>query len=71
MSVDNRWGEMPAQITDDMLETFAVVGTHDEIVDKLKAAHGDYATSISFDIATPTGEDEEMLTGMVADLQQN
>lgn len=69
MSVDNRWGEMPAQITDDMLETFAVVGTHDEIVDKLKAAHGDYATSISFDIATPTGEDEEMLAGMVADLQ--
>ena len=70
MSVDNRWGEMPAQITDDMLETFAVVGTYDEIVDKLKAAHGDYATSISFDIATPTGEEEEMLAGMVAELQR-
>ena len=68
MSVDNRWGEMPNQITDDMLETFAVIGTHDEIVDKLKKAHGDYATSISFDIPTPTGEDEEMLAGMVSEL---
>ena len=68
MSVDNRWGEMPAQITDDMLETFAVVGTHDEIVDKLKEAHGDYATSISFDIPTRTGEDEEMLSGLLAEL---
>ena len=68
MSVDNRWGEMPNQITDDMLETFAVIGTHDEIVDKLKEAHGDYATSISFDIPTPTGEDEEMLAGMVSEL---
>ena len=69
MSVDNRWGEMPGQITDDMLETFAVIGTHDEIVDKLKEAHGDYATSISFDIPTATGEDEEMLAGMVSELQ--
>ena len=68
MSVDNRWGEMPGQITDDMLETFAVIGTHDEIVDKLKEAHGDYATSISFDIPTATGEDEEMLAGMVSEL---
>ena len=71
MSVDNRWGEMPGQITDDMLETFAVVGTHDEIVDKLKEAHGDYATSISFDIPTSTGEDEEMLAGMVSELQSS
>lgn len=70
MSVDNRWGEMPGQITDDMLETFAVVGTHDEIVDKLKQAHGDYATSISFDIPTATGEDEEMLAGMITELHE-
>ena len=68
MSVDNRWGEMPGQITDDMLETFAVIGTHDEIVDKLKRAHSDYATSISFDIPTSTGEEEELVSGMVAEL---
>jgi probable F420-dependent oxidoreductase len=68
MSVDNRWGEMPGQITDDMLETFAVTGTHDEIVNKLKQAHSNYATSISFDIPTRTGEEEEMLAGMIAEL---
>ncbi|MXY20335.1 MAG: TIGR03617 family F420-dependent LLM class oxidoreductase [Dehalococcoidia bacterium] len=69
MSVDNRWPEMPNQITDDMLETFAVVGTHDQIVSKLKETHGDYATSISFDFPTSTPEDEERLAAMVAQLQ--
>ncbi len=70
MSVDNQWRDMPAQITDDMLETFAVVGTHDEVVDKLKAAHGDYATSISFDMPTRTAEEEERLSDMIARLQE-
>ena len=68
MSVDNRWPEMPDQITDDMLETFAVIGTYDEIVDKLKRAHSGYATSISFDIPTPTGAQEELLSGMLSEL---
>ncbi len=69
MSVDNRWPEMPGQITDDMLNTFAVVGTHDDIVQRLKAAHGDYADSLTFDIPTPTPADEERMAGMVAELQ--
>ena len=69
MSVDNRWPEMGGQITDDMLETFAVVGTYDQIVAKLKKAHGDYASSISFDIPTPTPEEEERLSAMIAELR--
>ena len=69
MSVDNRWPEMGAQITDDMLETFAVVGTHDQIVSKLKETHGDYATSISFDFPTSNPEEEERLAAMITELQ--
>ncbi len=69
MSVDNRWPEMGGQITDDMLETFAVVGTYDQIVAKLKETHGDYANSISFDIPTSTPEDEERLATMIAELR--
>ena len=69
MSVDNRWPEMGGQITDDMLETFAVVGTYDEIVDKLKKTHGDYATSISFDFPTSTPEEENRLAAMIAELR--
>ena len=69
MSVDNKWSEMPSQITDEMLDTFAVVGTHDQIVAKLKVAHGDYATAIGFDIPTETPEDEAMLSQMVRELQ--
>ena len=69
MSVDNRWPEMPGQITDDMLETFAVVGTHDQIVSKLKQTHGDYADSISFDFPTSNPEEEERLAAMITQLQ--
>ena len=69
MSVDNRWPEMPNQITDDMLETFAVVGTHDQIVSRLKETHGDYATSISFDFPTSTPEEEQRLAAMITQLQ--
>ena len=69
MSVDNRWPEMGQQITDDMLEAFAVVGTRDQIVAKLKETHGDYATSISFDMPTSTPEEEERLASMIAQLR--
>ena len=69
MSVDNKWAEMPSQITDEMLDTFAVVGTHDQIVAKLKEAHGDYATSIGFDIPTETPEEEATLASMIRELQ--
>jgi probable F420-dependent oxidoreductase len=69
MSVDGKWGEMPSLITDDMLDAFSVIGTHDEIVPRLKAAYGDYATSISFSIPVESPEDEDRLKGMVAELQ--
>jgi probable F420-dependent oxidoreductase len=69
MSVDGKWGEMPSLITDDMLDAFSVIGTHDEIVPRLKAAYGDYATSISFSIPVESPEDEDRLKSMVAELQ--
>ncbi len=70
MSVDNRWPEMADQITDDMLETFAVVGTYDQIAAKLKETHGDYATSISFDIPTSTPEEEKRLADIITELRR-
>ncbi|HEV7735699.1 MAG TPA: TIGR03617 family F420-dependent LLM class oxidoreductase [Candidatus Binatia bacterium] len=42
-----RWGEMGDLVTDDMLDTLAVVGTLDEIPGKLAARYGDIADRLS------------------------
>jgi alkanesulfonate monooxygenase SsuD/methylene tetrahydromethanopterin reductase-like flavin-dependent oxidoreductase (luciferase family) len=69
MSIDGKWSEMPSLITDDMVDAFSVVGTHDDIVPKLKARYGGYASSIGFDIPVESPEDEDKLKSMVAELQ--
>lgn len=69
MSVDGKWPEMGAQITDEMLNAFAVVGTYDEIVDRIKAAYGPFATSVTFSIPTRTHEDEERLKDIITKLK--
>ena len=69
MSVEGRWSEMVREVTDDMLEAFAVVGTYDDIVDKVKARYGSYATSIAFSIPVRTPQDEELLGAMIKSLQ--
>lgn len=69
MSVDGQWGEMSQEITDDMLDAFAVVGSYDKIVDNIKARYGTFAGSISFSIPTNSPEDEERLKDMVRSLK--
>lgn len=69
MSVEGKWSEMGAQITDEMLDEFAIVGAYDEIIDKVKATYGPFASSISFSIPVNSGEDEETLKDMIARLQ--
>ena len=69
MSVDGQWSEMGAQITDEMLDEFAVVGLYDDIVDKIKERYGPYAGSIGLSIPVETDEDRERLAGMVKELQ--
>ena len=69
MSVDGRWAEMSGEITDEMLETFAVTGDYDHIVDKIKERFGPYANSTTFSIPVRSPEDEERLKAMVKSLQ--
>ena len=71
MSVDGQWDDMPAQITDEMLEAFSVIGTYDEIVPRIKAAHGYYADSISlgFDVSDQSPENEGLLKEIIQELQ--
>ena len=71
MSVDNRWGEMGAEITDEMLGEFAVVGHYDSIVDQIKERFGEFDTSFSFSIPVRSPEDEERLRWMIKSLQED
>ena len=69
MSVDGQWDQMGEQVTDDMLEAFAVVGTYDSIVDNIKERYGPFASSMSFSIPVRSPADEERLREMVQRLQ--
>jgi hypothetical protein len=60
-----RWEEMPPFITDDILDTFAVVGTYDEIGHRIVERFGDWVTGIEFSIGLKDKDDERQLLGIV------
>lgn len=51
MTRENRWAEMPARIDDTMLHTIAIVGTPEEVAERLHARFGAIAGRIA--IASP------------------
>lgn len=55
-----RWDELPAMVTDDMLHTVAVIGTHDEIAAKLNERYAGRVDRIEF--STPVTNEAEALT---------
>ena len=65
-----KWDDMPKIITDEMVETFATIGTYDQIVDKVKERYGSYATQIGFTLPVENADDEIRLKEKIHDLQQ-
>ncbi|MBI1179898.1 MAG: TIGR03617 family F420-dependent LLM class oxidoreductase [Alphaproteobacteria bacterium] len=63
------WEKLPALIPDDVLDAFAVIGTHDEIGEKLTARWADTVTRIEFSIAVETEEDAEALAALAGRIQ--
>jgi probable F420-dependent oxidoreductase len=55
-----RWEEMPGLISDEMLDHYAVIGTHDEIAGKLKARFAGVASRLEF--AIPVGGETDKAT---------
>jgi len=60
-----RWEEMPKFITDDILHTYATVGTWDDIADRLHARYGRVVTHAEFSIAVASDADKARLMRMV------
>ncbi|MBI2962902.1 MAG: TIGR03617 family F420-dependent LLM class oxidoreductase [Deltaproteobacteria bacterium] len=64
-SREKRWEEMPPLISDEVLETYVVVGTHDEIAEKILARFGSLATGVEFSIPVATDSERRTLGRIV------
>jgi probable F420-dependent oxidoreductase len=69
LSKEQRWEEMPGYISDEVLHTYAVVGTYDEIADKIAERYGDFASSVEFSIPVANDHDRRRLAAMAATLR--
>lgn len=56
LSVTNGWDRMPALITDEMVRTFAAVGTYEAIGDKILERFGGFATRVVLPLPAPEHE---------------
>ena len=70
LSRAQRWEQMPALVDDAMLDTYAVIGTYDEIAGKLKARYGALATHLEFTMPLASPRDADTLRGLVAELKR-
>jgi len=60
LAARGQWGEMPKLISDEMLEAFVVVGTWDNIADKLRAKYDGLLDRVGlYRPFVPSAEDEQ------------
>ena len=68
LSVTNGWDRMPGLITDEMVHTFAAVGTYEQIGDKILERFGGFATTVGLPLPAP--EHERLLLPSLRRLQE-
>jgi probable F420-dependent oxidoreductase len=59
LSTEGRWQDMPALVTDEMLEQLALVGTFDELPGKIAERYGGLVTSVNLVFGPPYQELQE------------
>lgn len=69
LSRNQEWDEMERHVTDEMVETIAVVGTYDEIAEKVRDRYASVCTGVEFSVPVSTPDDREMLAAMVQTIQ--
>lgn len=69
LSKEQRWEELPPLVDDDVLDRFAVIGTHDEIGTRLLERFGDLITDCEFSIAVTDDDDRAALAGLARTVQ--
>jgi probable F420-dependent oxidoreductase len=56
LSMEGKWAEMASEITDEMLDEFAVVGTYDEVVSKIRERYFGVVSTLDFGFSIQTPE---------------
>ncbi|GLZ47340.1 LLM class F420-dependent oxidoreductase [Actinomycetospora sp. NBRC 106375] len=69
LSKAQRWEELPDMVDDETLHRFAVIGTHDEIGDKLLERFSSVVTDVEFSIAVRDDTDRDRLRSLAATIQ--
>jgi probable F420-dependent oxidoreductase len=70
LSRAQRWEEMPPLIDDDMLHSFAVIGTYDQIVERMRERSAGLAASAEFSIPVTCEQDYERLADLIKQLKK-
>ncbi|MDE0498731.1 MAG: hypothetical protein OXH86_15390 [Acidimicrobiaceae bacterium] len=68
LSKAQRWDEISAIVSDEMLHTIATVGTYDQIGGLLGERYGPHIDRIEFSIPVNTPDDGEQLSAILAEL---
>jgi probable F420-dependent oxidoreductase len=69
LSMEGKWGEMGQAITDEMLEEFAVIGTYDELVPKIKERYQGVVTTLDFNFGLRGPSDFDRVAQIVKELK--
>jgi probable F420-dependent oxidoreductase len=69
-SMEGKWQEMAIAITDEMLQEFAIVGTYDQLVPKIKERYSGVVTTLDFGFGVRSPEDHERLAFIVQELKK-
>jgi probable F420-dependent oxidoreductase len=70
LSREQRWEEMERHVTDEMVDTVAVVGMYDEIAERVWRRYEGACAKVEFSIPVRTPDDEARLGSMVAEVQR-
>ncbi|RMF23180.1 MAG: TIGR03617 family F420-dependent LLM class oxidoreductase [Deltaproteobacteria bacterium] len=70
LSVAGKWRELPKQISDDMLEEWAIIATYDEFADRLASACTGVFDTVMLDLPPDLRRDDDRLREIVARLHE-
>lgn len=69
LSKQHRWDEMEALVTDEMVETIAVVAPHDRLAQAVRARYEGVCSKVEFSIPVESTDDKDTLRAMLDDIR--
>ncbi len=65
LSLEGKWAQMPALISDEMLEEWAIIATYDSLVDKVKACTDGVFNTVLLDLPGEARADADWMREMI------